>query len=193
MEEVLLDKCPRVETERLVLRRWEERDLEGLTEMCGHLEVMAFFGGAEAPAEVERMLDRILARQYKYGYCFPVVEDKQTAQFLGFCGLNYQETDIPSGPGVEIGWRLKREVWGEGIATEAAVSWLGFGFKTLKLREVFAIAVEGNRRSENTMKRLGMTYCEGDDFIDSGLDAGDPLAKNFLYKITYEQFWGTGL
>ncbi len=188
MVETLIDKCPRIETDRLVLRKWEEQDLEGLIELCGHPEVMEFFGTVKSPIEVEEMLTRILGQQAKHGYCFPVVEDRMSGRLLGFCGLKVQETDIPIGPCVEIGWRLQRDAWGKGIATEAARIWLKFGFETLKLDEIVANMVAGNFRSENTMKRLGMVYSEGDDFIDPDMDANDPLAKNILYRITKKQF-----
>ncbi len=43
MVETLIDKCPRIETDRLVLRKWEERDLDGLVEMNTDPSVMEFF------------------------------------------------------------------------------------------------------------------------------------------------------
>ncbi|SDR26552.1 GNAT family N-acetyltransferase [Pseudovibrio sp. Tun.PSC04-5.I4] len=188
METIVLDKCPRAETERLILRKWEQRDLDGLIELCGHPGVMKFFGAVKSPEEAEQMLGRVLRKQDQHGYCFPVVEDKQSGRLLGFCGLNVQETDIPIGPCVEIGWRLQRDAWGKGIAMEAAGIWLKFGFEILKLDEIVANAVVGNQRSENTMKRLGMIYSTGDDFIDPDMDANAPLARNFLYRITKQQF-----
>ncbi|GHB27196.1 N-acetyltransferase [Pseudovibrio japonicus] len=188
MVEAAIDKCPRIETERLVLRKWEEWDLDGLIELCGHPEVMEFFGAVKSPSEVEKMLDRVLVQQAKHGYCFPAVEDRKSGRLLGFCGLKVQETDIPIGPCVEIGWRLQRDAWGKGIATEVARVWLEFGFETLKLDEIVANMVVGNFRSENTMKRLGMVYSEGDDFIEPGMDANDPLARNILYRITKQRF-----
>ncbi|KZL24190.1 hypothetical protein PsWM33_02710 [Pseudovibrio sp. WM33] len=57
MEEVLLDKCPRVETERLVLRRWEERDLDGVVRMNGDPRVMEFFRSLNTPDESRQFLE----------------------------------------------------------------------------------------------------------------------------------------
>ncbi|EEA93820.1 GNAT family N-acetyltransferase [Pseudovibrio sp. JE062] len=190
MEEVLLDKCPRIETERLVLRKWEERDLDGVIRMNGDPRVMEFFPSLHSPEEARRYLEISLQQQEKHGFCFPVVEDKETGAFLGFCGLNVPgySDPLPCEPCVEIGWRLIPEAWGKGIAVEAARFWLGFGFETLQLDEIVAIVVVQNHKSRRVMEKLGMMHDPAEDFDFPNVPADDPLCRHALYRISAEQF-----
>lgn len=92
MMETLIDKCPRVETERLVLRRWEERDLDGVIRMNGDPRVMEFFRSLNTPDEARQFLDIMMRQEEKHGFCFPVVEDKRLVPFSVFVGSMFQRT-----------------------------------------------------------------------------------------------------
>jgi RimJ/RimL family protein N-acetyltransferase len=59
---------------------------------------------------------------------------------------------------LEIGWRLAREYWGHGYATEAAASWLEHGFTALGLSRIIAVTDTPNVRSIAVMRRLGMSF-----------------------------------
>lgn len=88
MIEDAIDKSPRIETERLVLRKWEERDLAGLVEMNADPQVMEFFPSVMSRQDSERMFERLMFKQAKYGFGTCVVEEQASGRFLGFCGLN---------------------------------------------------------------------------------------------------------
>jgi RimJ/RimL family protein N-acetyltransferase len=64
----------------------------------------------------------------------------------------------PMSPGVEIGWRFTRAAWGHGYATESACACLDHGFTKFGLTEVLSYTRNDNTRSENVMKRLGLTF-----------------------------------
>jgi RimJ/RimL family protein N-acetyltransferase len=66
------------------------------------------------------------------GYGWWAVEVQTTGEFIGFAGLDQVDPDMPF-TGVGIGWRLARRAWGQGFATEAALTVLGYGFDTLGL------------------------------------------------------------
>jgi RimJ/RimL family protein N-acetyltransferase len=78
----------------------------------------------------------------------------------------------PLGPCVEIGWRLAREHWGQGYATEAARAWLAHGFEVLELAEIVAFTDAGNARSLAVMARLGMRARPGAGLRASGISEG---------------------
>ncbi len=190
MEETLLEKCPRVETERLVLRKWEEQDLGEYIRLNSDPRVTEYYRSAPSPEVCETALKSTLKSQKENGFCFPVVEDKQTGAFLGFCGLSipdYSEP-LPCEPCVEIGWQLFPEVWGKGIAGEAARFWLSFGFDTLQLDEVVAFTVVQNQRSRRVMEKLGMIHNPADDFDFPGTDPDHPLCRNVLYRLSKQRF-----
>jgi len=58
---------------------------------------------------------------------------------------------------VEIGWRLVREHWGRGYATEAARAVVDWAFATFPVDRILALADPANDASIAVMRRLGMT------------------------------------
>jgi RimJ/RimL family protein N-acetyltransferase len=84
---------------------------------------------------------------------------------------------------VEVGWRLSREQWGRGYATEGARAALSFGFETLTLGEIVSFTVPANLRSRRVMQRLRMTHDPADDFDHPGLPVDHPLRRHVLYRI----------
>ncbi|SFT77450.1 Protein N-acetyltransferase, RimJ/RimL family [Pseudovibrio denitrificans] len=190
MVETLIDKCPRVETERLVLRKWQMSDLDGLIKLNTDPRVMEFFRKRPSAEESESALKRALQRQEEDGFCFPVVEDKQTGAFLGYCGLAIPAYGgpLPFDPCVEIGWQLIPETWGKGIAVEAANFWLGFGFETLQLNEVVAFTVVQNHKSRRVMEKLGMAYDPAEDFDFPGVPVEHPLCRHVLYRLSKKMY-----
>ncbi len=86
-------------------------------------------------------------------------------------------------PAVELGWRLAREFWGRGIASEAAGAVIGYAFQTLGLSELLAYTAVLNLRSQRVMERLGMQRNPDEDFLHPKLPAGHPLAPQVLYRL----------
>ncbi len=116
------------------------------------------------------------------GYGWWAVEVQATGEFIGFAGLDQVDDGMPF-TGVEIGWRLARSAWGQGYATEAALTVLAYGFDALSLPEVLAVTTATNLRSQAVMRRIGMTRDPADDFDDPTAPEG-PLRPNVLYRIT---------
>ena len=61
-------------------------------------------------------------------------------------------------PAVEIGWRLARDAWGQGLATEGARAALRFGLSELELARIVSIHQVENRESGRIMEKLGMRF-----------------------------------
>ncbi|KZK80960.1 hypothetical protein PsW64_02641 [Pseudovibrio sp. W64] len=191
MKVVALDKCPRIETDRLVLRKWEPRDLDGLYRLNTDPKVGEFFRTLNSPEETPLLLEVHLLKQQKDGFCFPVIEDRATGAFLGFCGFNvplYQELMFFE-PCIEMGWCLIPEAWGKGIAVEAANIWLKFGFETLQLEEIVSFTVVQNHRSRRVMDKLGMVHDPAEDFDFPGVETDDPLCRHALYRLSKERYF----
>jgi RimJ/RimL family protein N-acetyltransferase len=103
--------------------------------------------------------------------------------FIGFVGLHNEAFEAPFTPCVEIGWRVAREHWGKGYASEAARACLLYGFEELGLDEFVAFTAVGNLRSRPGMERIGMTRSEADDFDHPLLPEGHPLRRHVLYRV----------
>lgn len=110
------------------------------------------------------------------------LEVPSQAPFIGFIGLAVPAFEVSFTPCVEIGWRLARPWWGQGLATEGAQAALAYGFEHLKLPEIVSFTVPGNRSSRRVMEKLGMHYTE--DFEHPRIEAGHPLRRHVLYRLT---------
>ncbi|MFJ9411352.1 GNAT family N-acetyltransferase [Streptomyces sp. NPDC101393] len=168
-------------TDRLVLRRWQESDLEPWAAMNADPEVRKHLGDLLTRAQSDASVAQFQADFAQRGYGWWAVELQATGEFLGFAGLDRVDDGMPF-TGVEIGWRLARAAWGHGYATEAALAGLSFGFETLELPEILAVTTATNLRSQAVMRRIGMTRDPADDFDDPTATEG-PLRPNVLYRI----------
>ena len=141
-----------LETERLMIRDWAATDLEPFHSLCADPSVMEFVGdGTPWPRErSEQFVARAREMSRALGYCQWPVIDKPRSALIGFCGF------VPASDGVEIGWRLAKESWGQGLATEAARAVLRFGFETLGFQRIIATVQSANRASIRVVEKLGM-------------------------------------
>ncbi|WP_431950251.1 GNAT family N-acetyltransferase [Actinacidiphila sp. bgisy167] len=169
-------------TERLLLRRWRDRDLVPWAALNADPEVREHLGEPLTRKQSDASVARFLAEFDERGYGWWAVEIKASGEFAGFAGLDRVDDGLPF-TGVEIGWRLARAAWGKGYATEAARAVLGFGFGALGLPEILAVTTAGNLRSQAVMRRIGMTRDPADDFDDPFAPEG-PLRPNVLYRIS---------
>ncbi len=78
-------------------------------------------------------------------------------QFIGFVGLSVPDFLPEVMPAVEIGWRLQRDAWRKGLATEGAQAALRYGFDKSGLDRLVSIIQVGHGASERIASRLGMS------------------------------------
>ncbi|YCK36643.1 GNAT family N-acetyltransferase [Actinomadura sp. ATCC 39365] len=168
-------------TDRLVLRRWRDSDLEPWAAMNADPEVREHLGGLLTREQSDASVSRFQSEFDQRGYGWWAVEVEATGEFIGFAGLDEVDDHMPF-TGVEIGWRLARSAWGHGYATEAALTVLAHGFDALELPEILAVTTATNLRSQAVMRRIGMTRDPADDFDDPTEPEG-PLRPNVLYRI----------
>lgn len=133
--------------------------------------------------ESDALVDRIEAEFDDRGWGLWAVEVPGSAAFVGFVGLNPATFEAPFTPAVEIGWRLAREHWGNGYATEGALAALAFGFDTLALDEIVSFTTHANTRSRQVMERLHMQHDSADDFENPNVPEGDPSRPHVLYRL----------
>jgi RimJ/RimL family protein N-acetyltransferase len=174
----------KLETDRLLLRQWRDSDLAPYAALNADAIVMEFFPRPLDRAESDASAARIQDHFARHGFGLWAVEVPGVAEFIGFVGLSVPAFDARFTPCVEVGWRLAREFWGRGYATEAARAALDFGFHDLGLVEVVSFTVPANLRSRAVMERIGMSRSESDDFDHPSLPAGHPLRRHVLYRIS---------
>ncbi|MEO1516508.1 MAG: GNAT family N-acetyltransferase [Bacteroidota bacterium] len=155
----------RLETDRLYLRVFVPSDAQGFYALNADEEVMRYTGDLpfESVEEAGRFIQAYDHYQ-RHGYGRWTVLDKQTGTYLGFCGLKHHADKKE----VDIGFRLLRQYWGRGLATEAARACLDYGFKEQKMACIVGRAQSENAASLRVLQKLGMRYCF--DFVEDAQD-----------------------
>ncbi len=170
-------------TERLWLRRWRPGDRAPFAALNADPEVMRHFPAPLSRDESDLLIDRIEAHLESEGWGLWALELRATGRFIGFTGLARPSFDAHFTPAVEIGWRLAREAWGCGYATEAARAAAALGFEDLGLEQLVSFTAVGNARSRAVMRRLGMTHDPAEDFDHPRVPEGDPARRHVLYRL----------
>jgi len=177
-----------LETDRLILRTFEERDIDAMVLIDQDPKVREFLGGTADREKTAVGIRKIIQHQKDHGFSLYAVELKTTAEMIGWCGLMIPAFEAHFTPAVEIGWRLASTHWNQGYATEAAKAVLQYAFLNLKLKEVVSFTVIDNIRSRRVMEKIGLQHKLADDFDHPNLDKSNPLCRHVLYRISKDEY-----
>lgn len=171
-----------VTTDRLLLRRPTEDDIDPLLAMNADPEVMRYIGDGSVrqPDREQAARGIALARREwdERGFGMLSLIVRETGRYAGWVTLTVPAFLPQILPAVEIGWRLAREHWGYGYATEAARPLLRFGLTDCALDRVVGIRHIENLRSERVMDKLGMRF----EFETVVPAHGQPVAVHAITK-----------
>ncbi|MFC7303848.1 GNAT family N-acetyltransferase [Streptomyces monticola] len=147
-----------LDTPRLILRRWRPEDVAPMAAINADPEVMRWIadGSVRDETETRQRIEAIEREWRSEGFGLFAVEVRATGELAGFTGFTVPHFLPEVLPAVEIGWRLGRAHWGQGLASEAARAALRFGLEERGLSRVVSIAQTGNDASERIMAKLGM-------------------------------------
>lgn len=149
------------ETKRLIIRTWiPQADAEQALQIYSDPKVTRFLiTKVDSVENSLNLLQRWVAKAmlWNNGTGFWAIATKETGEIVGTIILiQLQDEDENLTQDYEIGWHLKKSAWGKGYATEAARAILDYGFKTLKLPTIYAVARPENTASLRVIQRLGM-------------------------------------
>jgi RimJ/RimL family protein N-acetyltransferase len=149
-------------TSRLRLEPFAEAHLAGLNKMNSDPEVMRYLsaGRPETLEETRAIIGRVMKRWGEVGYAWWALIERDTEELVGagaVQNLRREATLVPDlNCPLEIGWRLRQDRWGRGLAAEAGRAMGDFVFKALHAPELLAVCDPANVASANVMRRLGM-------------------------------------
>ncbi|MEJ2795812.1 GNAT family N-acetyltransferase [Iodobacter sp. LRB] len=144
-------------TARLRLEAISDHHFDGLFKMNSQPEVMQYITGKpETPAETRAMIERVKARWIEYGFSWWSFIETDSDEIIGAGCIQHLGRD-PANP-LEIGWRLRKDKWGMGYASEAAQAMAAFAFDKLEADSLYAVCHQDNHGSAHVMKKLGMQY-----------------------------------
>ncbi|MCB0643295.1 MAG: GNAT family N-acetyltransferase [Phaeodactylibacter sp.] len=156
-----------LQTDRLLLRPFTLADIQPSYEMETDPEISKYThdGGVKTYKQVEQLIRQVIEGDYAiFGFGRFAVEHLTTGEFIGFCGLKYLE-DLD---GVDLGYRLKRSFWGQGLATEACRACIEYGFEERDLAQMLAFILPENVRSKRVLEKLGFAFSRA--FLDEGAE-----------------------
>jgi len=174
-------------TPRLKLRQWRKQDRNIFACVNADPDVMRYYPALLSTQESDALADRIESLIADQGWGFWALEELTGGRFIGFTGLHRPDESLPCAPCVEIGWRLGKDYWGHGYATEAATAALSVAFERLDCEEVYAFTAVPNLRSQAVMQRLGMQDT-GRNFDHPKVPEGHLLREHVLYSLGKE-YW----
>ncbi len=147
-----------VETDRLILRPFEARDIPAYAAIRAKPEVMRHLPGGEArvftaQADALRMASIYAESWTTIGYAPWAALDKATGVLLGHLGLRH----LPElGGETEILYLLDSTAWGQGLATEGAAAARDFAFQMLGLKRLIGLVAPLNTPSQRVLEKIGM-------------------------------------
>ncbi|MGC5017456.1 GNAT family N-acetyltransferase [Micromonospora sp. DT47] len=170
-----------LETARLRLRRFTMADVDHLVELDGDPEVMRFLTNGR-PTPLATVRDELLPRLLGWYDRHPglgrwAALDRAAGDFLGWFALD------PSGDGTEaeLGYRLRRSVWGRGLATEGSRALVRHAFDTVGVRRVWAETMAVNNGSRRVMEKAGLRHVR-----TFHVDWDDPIPGTEHGEVEYE-------
>jgi ribosomal-protein-alanine N-acetyltransferase len=146
-----------LETERLFLRDWVPDDWRRFKPLATDARVLRYIGRSEplSDEQIQAFVNGGIEKARSRGWILWPVIHRDDAELIGFCGF---ADGFP--PDVEIGWRLRTEYWGQGLASEAARAVLEYGWRRFGFGRVISVAQPANLASIRIMEKLGMSFEE---------------------------------
>lgn len=160
-----------IKTNRLLLRELSVDDAENFYNLNLNPNVIKFTGNSAFKniEEAEKFLENY--QDYKLnGYGRWAVINKETYEFIGWCGLKFGEIENET----DIGFRFFEKEWNKGYATESAKACIDYGFEKLKLKRIIGRAMKENIGSIKVLEKIGLEFEQNTNF--EGQDA-------VIYKI----------
>ena len=146
-----------LETARLSLREFTPADVNALEAVLGDPIAMQYYPAAFNRNEVEEWIERNVERYQRDGYGLWAMLLRKTGDLIGDCGCYLREMEGRSS--VEIGYHVRRDLWGNGYATEAARACMRYAFDKLGLDRVISLIRPENRQSVRVAEKNGLV-CE---------------------------------
>jgi len=149
-----------IATDRVLLRKARDADRERLIELQTDPEVWAYLGGPRPREAVEQRLDEIGLANVTASPGVFVIADRATDELLGTLVLKRRAADLPGhvtddGEELELGYVMRRDAWGAGLAFEAATAALRAAADELPDQPVIIVTQTANERSLRLAVRLG--------------------------------------
>ena len=152
-----------IETARLYLRQFTPDDLDDMYRIYSDPEIMKYLGGVRTREATETAINTMIKGWEENNFGMWALVHKIDRKMIGRCGLGLLEKT----PEVQLGYALDKVYWNQGLATEASLASLNYGFQILNLERIVAIALPENITSQRVMQKVGMKYEKNAHFYET--------------------------
>jgi [ribosomal protein S5]-alanine N-acetyltransferase len=143
-----------LETERLILREMTIHDVDDLLEVLSDPEAMQFYPQPFDCQMTQTWIERNIQRYAQHGFGLWAIILKENGKLIGDCGLVVQE--VGGVEEIEVGYHVHRDLWGKGLATEAAQACRDYGFSQLGFDKLISLINPANIASRRVAEKNGM-------------------------------------
>ena len=157
MEQGLTKQGVVLETSRLLLRQFVPQDADALAAVLGDPVAMQYYPAAFDRKGVEEWINKNIARYQRDGHGLWAMLLKESGELIGDCGCALQ--GVESRNEIEVGYHVRRDLWGNGYATEAARGCMEYAFTSLGFDRVISLIRPENVQSIRVAEKNGLT-CE---------------------------------
>ncbi|SFO43292.1 Protein N-acetyltransferase, RimJ/RimL family [Algoriphagus ornithinivorans] len=178
------------QSERLGFRTWSESDLEAIFQIDSDPEIMHFFEKPFTLEESQKRIQKMNQTFQKEGFCYFAVDFLASGELAGTIGLGRKDFEASFTPCIDIGWRLAKKYWNQGLASEGALACIGYA-RQLGLKEIYSYATTANQASLQVMRKIGMKFIE--EFEHPELLNQPRLQPFSLFKISLDSSIGGDL
>ena len=145
-----------LESKRLYLKEFTNDDVDNLFRLNGNADVMKYIRPPDTDINLIKILIGKIIKYYGDNHGFGVWAgyEKQSDEFIGFFELAHLDDTEE----IEVGYRLFKEYWGKGYATEMTKALIYYGFNTMGLNQIAGITHPENIASQKVLLKSGLTY-----------------------------------
>ena len=143
-------------TDHLCLRRIQVSDISTLIDLWCDPDVTKHLGGPRDREKIKPLFEEDVENPFAYEYDLWPVEEIQTNEVIGYCGLLEKEVDGKNE--IEINYIFKPSAWGKGYAKEIGKAIIEYAFREKKLERLIALIKPENEASKYVARKIGMKY-----------------------------------
>lgn len=157
-----------IETDRLLLRPFQLSDVNDFAAICADADVMRYITGPQNKSKTAQNIKHWIANFERDSFGLLALLHREDQKLIGFCGLIPQQVDGEAC--IELGYRLAKDYWGKGLATEAAIAVRNDALDTHGIEHLISIIHQENDASKNVARKVGMKLLKKTTFKNTPVD-----------------------
>ena len=149
-----------METDRYIVREMMESDAPGMLALDSDSRVHKYLGNKTIQSEEQALstIQKVIKQYEQNGIGRWAIEWKANGDFVGWTGLKLESAFGPIKNFYDLGYRLRPEYWGKGIATETALKSRDYAFEKMGVEVLYASAHVDNTASNHILKKVGFQW-----------------------------------